>query len=169
MLYEVAELATLTSPAYLERLNKPSAWTARVMPHYRDMSRGFCAVAGSFGLGMGHVSVLIRFKPESDSAVSLRRWLLQDVLPQLPAKPGICSVDLLEGAVTPQMTNEQRIRGSDAGVDWALFVTGYREETLADLVPDVVGRLHFEQRGVTSVLDAMYGMDYSLTHVETNA
>src|SRR4051794_31425180 len=54
VLYGVAELPTLTPPAYLERLNNPSEWTARMMPHYRRMSRGLCSVAGSFGLGVGH-------------------------------------------------------------------------------------------------------------------
>ena len=38
VLYEVAELATLTSAAYLERLNNPSAWTSKMMPHYRGMA-----------------------------------------------------------------------------------------------------------------------------------
>src|SRR5687768_6259018 len=75
VLYEVTELATLTSAAYLERLNSPSAWTSRMMPHYRGMSRGFCSVSGSFGFGTGHIAVLVRFKPESGSAASLRNWL----------------------------------------------------------------------------------------------
>ena len=51
--YEVRELATLTSAAYLERLNNPSPWTSKMMKHYRGMTRGFCTVAGSFGSGMG--------------------------------------------------------------------------------------------------------------------
>src|SRR5690242_10972366 len=131
VLYEVEELATLNSPAYLKRLNEPSAWTTRIMPHYRGMRRGFCAVTGSFGFGLGHVSLLARFNPGSGSAALLRRWLLQEVMPEVPAEPGIGSIHLLEGAATPQMTNEQRIRGPDAGVDWALLVTGYREAALA--------------------------------------
>jgi len=164
VLYEVADLATLTSPAYLERLNKPSAWTSKMMPHYRGMSRGFCLVTGSFGLGTGHVSVLLRIKPTPGSNAALRRWLLQDLLPQLPNSPGIGNGHLLEGAITPQMTNEQRIRGSDANVDWAVLVTGYREAVLADFLRDVVGLL--EQQGGTEVVGSMYRIDYSLTRDE---
>ena len=164
VLYEVEELATLSSPAYLKRLNEPSVWTARIMPHYRGMRRGFCAVTGSFGSGLGHVSLLVRFNPGSDSASLLRRWLLQEALPRVPANPGIGSIHLLEGAVTPQMTNEQRIRGPDAGVDWALLVTGYREAALAGLLPHVVGPL--EQHGATGVLTTMYRIDYSLIRLE---
>ena len=47
VVYEVESLATLSSKPYLERLNSPSAWTQKMMPHYRGMSRGFCTVAGS--------------------------------------------------------------------------------------------------------------------------
>jgi hypothetical protein len=164
VLYEVAELATLTSPAYLERLNEPSAWTSKMMPHYRRMSRGFCLVTGSFGLGTGHVSVVLRFNPRSGADISLRHWLLQDLLPQLEGKAGIGSGHLLEGAITPQMTNEQRIRGADANVDWALLVTGYREAALADFLRDVVGAL--EQRAGATVLGSMYRIDYSLARTE---
>jgi hypothetical protein len=167
VLYEVEQLATLTSSAYLERLNKPSTWTARMMPRYRGMSRGFCLVTGSFGLGIGHVSVLLRFEPAAGSEASLRRWLLQDVLPELPTKSGIGSAHLLEGTIAPPMTNEQQIRGPDAGIDWALLLTGYREAALADLVRDVGSAV--QQRGGIAVLDSMYRMDYSLARAEINA
>src|SRR3954466_1913838 len=61
VLYEVESLATLSSDAYLQRLNNPSPWTAKMMKHYRGMTRGFCSVSGSFGVGTGAFSVLMRF------------------------------------------------------------------------------------------------------------
>ena len=60
-----------------------------------------------------------------------------------------------------------RIRGTDAGIGWALLLTGYREAALADLVSDLGGAL--QQRGGTAVLDSMYRMDYSLARHEINA
>src|SRR5258706_14917796 len=166
-MYEVEQLATLTSDAYLERLNNPSRWTSKMMPHYRGMTRGFCSVAGSFGLGMGHAGLLIRFKPASES--SLRTWLLQDLLPQLPSRTGIGSVHLFEGALTPQMTNEQRIRGADAGVSWALWVTGYSQDALASLIQGDLRNAQLEQHGATGALGAIYRMDYSINQHEINA
>ncbi len=167
VLYEVEELATLTSSAYLERLNSPSAWTASMMPHYRGMSRGFCSVTGSSGLGTGHMSALFRFKPGPGPEASLRRWLLQDVLPEFAARAGIGSIHLLEGTVPPEMTNEQRIRGPDAGVDWALLLTGYREAALADSVHHLAGSL--ERHGAAAgVVASMYRIDYSLARAELN-
>ena len=169
VMYEVERLATLTSDAYLERLNNPSPWTSKMMPNYRSMTRGFCSVAGSFGSGMGHASLLIRLSPAIEARSSLREWLLQDILPRLPSKPGIGSVHLLEGALTPPMTNEQRIRGADAGVDWALLVTGYSQDALASLMRVDLGNPQLEKHGATAVLAAMYRMEYSITQREVNA
>ena len=53
VLYEVESLETLASEPYLARLNNPTPWTTRMMPQYRGMTRGLCAVLGSFGLGQG--------------------------------------------------------------------------------------------------------------------
>ena len=111
VMYEVQALATLASQPYLERLNNPSAWTSKMMPSYRGMTRGFCSVAGSFGSGVGQVGLLTRFKPAAGMESSLRQWLLEESLPQLASSRGIDSAHLFEAALTPAMTAEQRIRG----------------------------------------------------------
>lgn len=169
VLYEVAGLETLTSGAYLERLNNPSPWTSKIMLSYRNMSRGFCSATGSFGLGLGHCCALIRFKPLSGAESSLRDWLLEDTLPGLPSRPGIGSVHLLEGALTPAMTNEQRIRGADSGFDWALLLLGYSQEVLSALLQDEIAAAQLERRGAASVLNATYRMDYTLADRELAA
>jgi hypothetical protein len=166
VIYEVEQLATLTSAPYLERLNNPSPWTSKMMPHYRNMTRGFCTVAASFGTGLGHAGLLLRFSPVADSKAALRQWLLQDVLPKLPAQPGIGSVHLFEGAVTPPMTTEQRIRGVDAGVDWAVLVTGYEQDAVAGLAQTVLGSANLEGRGATGMQSATYRTDYSVIQRE---
>ena len=153
VVYEVDDLATLTSAPYLARLDAPSAWTSRMMPHYRAMRRGFCTVTASVGVGTGHVARLVRFQPPAGAEAVLRRGLVDERLPTVPTTPGLGSAHLLEGAATPPMTNEQRIRGADAGVDWALVVTGYRIDALAAL--DLGAGLH----GAT---DARYRLDYTL-------
>ena len=169
VMYEVEQLATLTSIDYLERLNSPSPWTSKMMSSYRGMTRGFCSVAGSFGFGLGRAGVLIRFSPTTETRPSLRKWLLDDILPQLPSRPGIGSVHLFEGALTPPMTNEQRIRGTDAGIDTALLVTGYSQDALANLMRADLGKAKLEEHGATGVLGAMYGMEYSIIHREIDA
>jgi len=166
VLYEVAQLAVLSAQPYLARLNSPSAWTQRMMPHYRGMSRGFCTVAGSFGLGLGHVADLLRFKPEERMAASLQRWLVEEALPGLPHQPGLGGAHLLVGAATPTMTHEQRIRGADAAVDWAVVVTGYEQ---AALDHSGIGVSQLQSRGALGVQEAMYRLDYTLSHAEVEA
>ena len=84
VLYEVESAQTLASPAYLERLNNPTPWTTKMMPHYRGMNRGLCAVLGSFGFGQGGAAALIRFAPEEPRVAALHRWLLEEALPAIP-------------------------------------------------------------------------------------
>jgi hypothetical protein len=95
VLYEVEALATLTSAAYLERLNQPSPWTTKMMPHYRGMTRGLCAVTASFGAGVGHSALLIRFKPAKENSQPLRGWLTTTALPPLPSRSGLGCAHLL--------------------------------------------------------------------------
>ena len=141
---------------------------AKIMPHYRGMARGFCSVTRSFGLGLGHAGPLVRFKPAAGNESSLRDWLLQD-LARLPSTSGIGSAHLFEAALTPQMTNEQRIRGADAGFDWALLVTGYSQDALAQLMQAGLRSAKLERHGATGVLAALYRMDYALTEREAGA
>ncbi len=100
--------------------------------------------------------------PETGTESSLRDWLLQD-LARLPLQPGIGSVHLFEGALTPKMTNEQRIRGANAGFGWALFVTGYSQDAVAQLMQADLGSARLERHGATGILAAIYRMDYALT------
>ena len=167
VLYEVVHLATLTSDAYLARLNAPSAWTSRMMPHYRGMSRGFCTITGSAGVGTGHLALSIRFKPDAAAANSLRRWLVEERLPPSVRTRGVGSAHLLEGAVAPAMTHEQRLRcAADADVDWAVLVTGYDEDALIRLADAELDAAHLARHGATNVTSALYAMDYSLVRTE---
>ena len=127
------------------------------------MTRGLCTVKGSFGQGVGGVSLLIRFKPSAGTESSLHASLLEKVPPRLTAQAGIGSAHLLEGAATPAMTNEQRIRGADTGVDWAILVTGYDEDALTALMQGDLGATQLAHRGAGDIVSALYGMHYSLT------
>jgi hypothetical protein len=158
VIYEVTELGVLTSPAYLARLNQPTPWTRKMMASYRGMRRGFCAVSGSFGAGLGQAAWLLHFKPEANAAGSLRDWLLEEHLPALPSQPGLTSAHLLEAAATPPMTDEQKIRGSDAGVDWAIVLGGYDEDALAGLDTQALVR-----RGAAGLREGLYRLHYSLS------
>lgn len=168
VLYEVESLATLSSEAYLARLNNPTPWTQKMMPHYRGMNRGLCAVLGSFGLGQGEAAALIRFTPEASSAAALDRWLLEEALPAAARTPGLGSAHLLQGAQAAAMTNEQRIRGADHGVASALIVTGYDSSAVAAHAKSLsAGEL--SNRGAVDLSCATYRWSYSLASSELGA
>ena len=167
VLYEVESLETLVSDAYLKRLNSPTPWTTKMMPHYRGMSRGLCTVLGSFGFGQGGAAALIRFTPEAARAPSLHRWLLEEALPAVPRMPGLGSAHLLRGAQSAAMTNEQRIRGADRAVDSALILTGYDESAVAACAKQLINQL--EDRVAGEMSRAIYRWSYSLASAELDA
>lgn len=169
VVYEVERLETLASPAYLERLNNPSPWTSRMMPHYRGMTRGLCSVAASHGLGVGGFGLLVRFKPVAGQEASLHEWLSLDLMLQLPMRRGLGSVHLLRSGLTAEMTSEQRIRGADAGVDWALLVTGYEQDAVSGLAQGECGVEALQTHGATGVSSASYQAAYTLTDREAQA
>jgi hypothetical protein len=163
VMYEVDELATLGSADYLERLNNPTPWTTKIMSHYVGMSRGLCRITASIGAGLGQTGLLIRFKPAPGGEAGLREWLVDEAMPGLPGQAGLARVHLFEAALAPQSTSEQRIRGRDAALDWALLVTGYSPESVAGLVDTEIGEAGLRQRGAIGLSHGIYRMAFSLT------
>ena len=169
VLYEVKDLAVLTSDAYLARLNNPSPWTQKMMPHYRGMQRGLCQVVGSFGFGQGGTAALVRFAAQDGRDAALQGWLLREVLPVVPTSPGLGSAHLLQGAATAAMTNEQRIRGADRGVDSALIVTGYDPQAVAAFAQTLTGATGLVSQGARDVTLSTYSAGYALIAAELRA
>jgi hypothetical protein len=165
VMYEVEGLATLASAAYRERLDNPTPWTTKIMTWYRGMARGFCTIADSFGVGLGQTGLMIRFKPAEEREAELHQWLLDELAP-LVSRAGFASAHVLKAALTPQSTNEQRIRGSDSAVDWVLLVTGYSAGSATDLFQTRFGEEEFSRRGAKGHAGGVYRMEYSLTSRE---
>ena len=164
VLYEVVDLPTLSSAAYLQRLNNPTPWTLKIMPHYRGMRRGLCSVLGSFGLGSGHFGALIRLRATRPG--ELHSWLLREALPAVPSQAGLGSAHLLEAAAAAAMTNEQRLRGTDRTVSSAILIAGYDGAAVEEVGRRVLDASVQPQRGVEDVSFATYRVDYSLARAE---
>ncbi len=163
VLYEVEEVDTLVSGAYLERLNAPTPWTAKMMKHYRRMTRGFCQSTANFGAGVGQRCMAIRLNAAPGAEAKLREWLTKDALPALPSRAGLTGAHLLEAARMPPMTNEQRIRGADAAIDWVILVVGYTEAIIEELGKNELSAKELERRGAADVISGTYRMEYLLT------
>lgn len=144
--YEVTSLETITAGAYLERLNNPTPWSRKMMPHHRNMVRSLCALRAAWGGGLPQVLATVRFRPPATA------------LPALPRGKGLTGAHLLESqpmAGAPQ-TAEQKIRGGDRTADWVLLVGGYDVEAVKNVVNDELDA----QPGCTV---GLYRPAYSLT------
>lgn len=134
VMYELDAYETLTSPHYLARLNSPTPWSTKMMPHHRNMVRSQCRVAESWGGGIATAMMTVRLSPVDGEEEALRTHLAA-VLSALPLQPGLTGGHLLQ-TQTPAaaMTREQQIRGGDAAADWIMLVTGYDAAVVAGAV-----------------------------------
>jgi len=123
VLYEVAELATITAGPYLERLNNPTPWSRKMMPHHRNMVRSLCVLRAGWGGGLPQVLATVRFSPR------------EGALPRLPQRQGLTGAHLLESQPVPgAQTAEQKIRGADKTADWVLLAGGYDVEAVRSVL-----------------------------------
>ena len=134
VMYELESYDTLTSPAYVARLNAPSQWSAKLFPHHRNMVRSQCRVLISHGSALAGFMLTVRISPTGEqSAATLHT--LERLLPRLPMTPGLTGGHLLK-TETPELppTAEQKIRGGkDVTADWIVLVSGYDAATLESL------------------------------------
>jgi hypothetical protein len=147
--YEVADIDVLSSAPYLERLNNPTPWTTRMMPHFRGMVRGFCRLESSSGTVLGATCVSVRYSAAPEMDGQLRSWLDRDLIPRLAGQRGVTSTHGLRSDRIPEMTAEQRIRGRDAGVERVLLATGYSSDLMKALAEAELGADAFEAHGAS--------------------
>ena len=163
VMYEVGELGVLSSPAYMDRLNHPSPWTAKMMPSYRGMRRGLCEIVARSGHGLGGFGLLLRLDVEPHSQARVCEWLAGEVLPALTAQTGLASAVLFRSGLQAALTVEQRIRGQDAGVDAALLVSGFARSSIDAMASGALRPSELEQRGASVASVATYQLVHCLS------
>ena len=164
VMYELEDYATLTSPRYLARLNDPTPWSARMMPHHRNMVRSQCRVLESAGGGIGGYMLTLRVSPVTGGADSLRAFL-REAFTRLAERPGFAGGHLLR-TETPDAaaTTEQKIRGGDGVADWIVLVSGYSLEALRDIAAADLGETALLARGASrGSRSGLYELAYAVT------
>jgi hypothetical protein len=136
VLYELSQPTTMTTGPYLERLDNPTPWSRKMMPHHRNMVRSLCRVRASFGGGLTLALATIRFSPSQRLSRSISEWLVGDMMPSLPGRKGLIAAHLLETLPMAgrAQTTEQKIRAGDAVADWVLLVGGYDADAIRTLL-----------------------------------
>lgn len=134
-LYETESASTIGSAPYLARLNDPTPWTRRVLPHFRSTVRVGCRVAVSRGRGQGGGLLTARVFPREP-----RTWDGPDVASALDVA-GVIGVHLLEPVpeTTRIQTKEKELRGArpgeaEAPEPWVLLVELNDPELAASLL-----------------------------------
>ncbi|CAN5207720.1 hypothetical protein BH11PSE9_BH11PSE9_00430 [soil metagenome] len=165
IMYELQAYETLTSPAYFARLNDPTPWSVKMMPHHSNMVRSQCQVLESHGGGIAGAMLTIRLSPAPGQAQALRDHLCP-LLADLPQRAGVTATHLLQ-TQTPQAasTAEQKIRGGADGVaDWIVLVSGYEAQTLMDLAANELGAPACSAASaLPTQVSALYRLSYTMT------
>jgi hypothetical protein len=124
--YETATPNVLCSAPYLKRLAEPTDWTARIMAHFRSMSRSICRVAldeGQAGAG-GMLALMAQQEaPAAGLEVQLAAMLEQ---------PGVTRVRLWRADPTVTVPSpEEKLRpGGDASFATIIVVEGTNAEMI---------------------------------------
>jgi hypothetical protein len=171
VLYELEEYETLTSSGYLDRLNAPTPWSTKMMPHHLGMIRSQCRVEASFGGGVATSLATIRLSPRVGKEASLSKKLAE-MLSELASKPGMTAGHLLitETPRTSSPTTEQQIRGADGSADWIVLVSGYDPEIVRSLTNDKFSPSALELAGADKrSLTGFYQLAFSMTPADLNS
>jgi hypothetical protein len=164
VMYELESYAVLASPPYLERLNAPSPWSTRLMPHHKNMVRTQCHVLASSGGTVARHAATVRLSPQAGREDALREALAA-LAAELSGEAGFAGGHLLQHeAPAIATTTEQKIRGGDAAADWVFVVTGYDAPALEELLRTRLDEASLAGWG--AMAGAMRGL-FSLAHSAT--
>lgn len=134
IMYEMQRLADLASPEYVERLNKPTAWTQKITPLFRGNFRVACELRASAGASVGGFLMVARLAPAN--GVKLMDSLDRPLMEGLCKFPGVYKARFAtpDRALSTLDTTEARKSGHKFESNWLLLVEGNSPESLKALL-----------------------------------
>jgi hypothetical protein len=164
ILYEARDEESITGRAYLERLNNPTPWSRRMMPHHRNMVRGPCRSESRFGTGLGTELLTLRFSAQAGKADALGRWV-DAVLAAVVTQAGLVAAARLRyiGQPSAPLTTEQQLRGGDQTPDWVVLVNGYSTDAVADVAHELNEAALMQHGAAPGCAAGRYRLAYVLT------
>ncbi|MEW9613277.1 hypothetical protein AB3G45_05445 [Shinella sp. S4-D37] len=162
VIYDVEDVEVLASKPYLDRVNAPTEWTSRCMPHFRNNSRTVFRVAERMGQGAGVQVATLRIGREAqdDALLSSR---VTTLMREFMTKPGSVSAEYwrADAARTAIQTEERRLRGDPDFVEnCALVITSSDPELVAASARNAAASLL--DWGLRSVEVGLYEMEFTL-------
>jgi hypothetical protein len=154
--YETESLAVLQSPAYLERLSNPTAWTKRCMPYVVNNKRTACRVSTTLGRGLGAVLGAMDIGAGAAGEDELRAWLGSRALPAALEQPGMVAVHLVEAdaAATTVKTDEKKLlQTADGTARWLVLIEGVDRDAVANAEKRTLGDEALRAAGVGGAIE----------------
>jgi hypothetical protein len=161
-LYEADSAEVLGGQDYLNRLNAPTEWTRRVVPHFRNVARSICRVAHTSGVGSGGAMLTMRFDIAAAHRARAIEALTRHLLPPLGFRPGISGVHLLlaDEAVSKVETAEKKARADATDVPkWVILVEGNSDVDVATAADAL--RPAFAEHQASTPAVAIYRHEYT--------
>jgi len=165
VMYELQDYDVLASAPYAARLDAPTPWSTRMMPHHRNMVRSQCRVLESQGAVTARHALTVRLSPDAGRAESLQR-ALGELARSAWMRPGLVGLHLLRHETPPlAATTEQKIRGNgDRVTDWVLVACGYDASALRALADAELAETGLQALGAAPGTERhLYGLAYSAT------
>lgn len=144
--YEGDELSDFRSKEYLERLNNPSPWSARVAPAFRNFLRVACETASTVGIGAGGAMATVRADLPTGMDEAAFRLAMPRLSDDLMALDGVCGVHIAFSRTefSNVTTTETKLRPQmqEPGFDVVILIDaiGRRElEAVSEAIASAVG------------------------------
>lgn len=147
-LYEAVDVSALVSPAYLARLNAPTAATARTLAYFRNTSRAVCRRVASLGSSSGGHMLALRMRVDPARADAMSRYLRDDAFPRALSATGILACHLLAADASASYvdTAESSTRTFDVPA-WVLLCETSNAGA-AEHARELIGASEFARLGV---------------------
>ncbi len=159
-MYEADDVAALTSPEYLARLNAPTPHTVSTLRHFRNTSRAVCSLVHSVGASSGGYVLAMRLSVPADRAETMCRAIAGDLFPAAMALTGVvaCHLYASDQAASHVDTAESSTRAFDVP-SWVLLCEA-THAAAAQRAREVIDGPEFSRLGVVVRPDvAVYALE----------
>ena len=165
-IYAADTVEVFRSPAYLERLNHPTPWTAAVAPSFRNFLRIACERIAHAGTGDGGTMATVRFDfTQKDSSTAIHT-VAQKLVEEILTLDGVCAVHLgiARSEVSMVRTKETELRSkmAEKEFDAVLLIEGSYRAGLEAALPKAQS-LALETGLLGSPIGAVYETAFSIT------
>jgi hypothetical protein len=165
-IYAGEDVEVFRSPAYLERLNKPTDWSLRVQPAFRNFLRVACIRLAARGVGEGGAVATVRLDFADASAERALRLGADALAEALLAITGVCCshVALARAAVSDVRTRETELRPAMAerAFDALVLVEGNGRPQLEAATPQIERTIAQSGCGLTRPVTLVHNLAYQL-------